>query len=43
VTANYRDRSISLLVGRGDGTFKSAVTSMRGFEQVTDGFAHEQR
>lgn len=43
VTANYRDRSISLLVGRGDGTFKPAATTMRGFQQLTDGFAHEQR
>ena len=42
VTANYRHRSISLLVGRGDGTFKPAVTTMRGFQQLPDGFAHEQ-
>jgi hypothetical protein len=43
VTANYRDRSISLLVGRGNGTFKPAATTKRGFQQLTDGFAHEQR
>lgn len=26
----------------GDGTFKPAVTTMRGFRQTTDGFDHEQ-
>ena len=30
VTANYRERSMSLLFGRGDGTFKPGVTTPKG-------------
>ena len=30
VTANYRERSISVLMGVGDGTFQPAVTTPKG-------------
>ena len=30
VTANYQARSISVLKGKGDGTFENAVTTARG-------------
>lgn len=29
VTANYQERSISLLQGKGDGTFEAAITTSR--------------
>jgi len=38
LTANYRHHSTSLLAGRGDGTFKPAVTIRRSYRQTADGF-----
>ena len=34
VTANYRDRSMSLLKGKGDGSFEPAVTTPKGLRLV---------
>jgi len=42
VTANYRHRSISVMIGRGNGTFKPAVTLRRSFQQIVGGFVHER-
>ena len=34
VTANYRERSISILIGIGDGTFKPAQTKSKALRSV---------
>ena len=42
VTANYRHRSTSLLVGRGDGQFEPAATTRRSFRETAAGFILEK-
>ena len=34
LTTNYVDKSTSLLVGKGDGTFEDAVTTFKGLRLV---------
>ena len=41
ITANYRHRSTSLLVGRGDGPFAGAVTTTRSFRSTPTGLVRE--
>jgi len=41
VTANYRDRSISLLKGKGDGSFEPAVTTPKGLRLLDGKWAPE--
>ena len=43
VTANYRDRSMSLLLGVGDGSFKDTVTTSKSLRSVGGKWVPEDR